>query len=289
LFLEGQQALDAGDYPTAADRFERAEKLYHAPTIVLGLARAYKALRRYVEARERYNQVIREQLPAGASDAFRKAQEDARAEISSVEGQIGWVTLRITGPDEPVVMIDAEQVPPASLGVRRAVNPGQHAVKVSAPGWHPAETTFAVAAGQAQEVKLTLEENPDDPALSSVGGSDSTMDTLRLVGFVGIGVGAVGLIVGGITGGLAIGKHSELEDNCPNNQCPPEQQDNLDSFETMGTVSTVGFIAGGVLAAAGIALVVVSYTVGGDAPSEPAAARFEAEVGPSSARARLRF
>jgi hypothetical protein len=168
------------------------------------------------------------------------------------------------------------------------VNPGQHIVKAAAPGWHAGTQSFAIAAGQSQEISLTLEENPDDPALATAGGDGDSMGTVRILGFAALGVGAAGLIVGGVTGGLAIGKHGELEDNCPNNQCPPEQQDNLDSFETMGTISTVGFIAGGVFAAAGVALVVVSYTLGNE-PTEPASARFEAEVGPSNVAARLRF
>ena len=41
LFHEGEAALKTKDCAKAADRFERAGQLYKAPTIMLGLARAY--------------------------------------------------------------------------------------------------------------------------------------------------------------------------------------------------------------------------------------------------------
>jgi hypothetical protein len=286
LYVEGQKALEAKDYPRAVDFFQRAEKLYHAPTILLGLARAYAALGKFVESREAYNMVIREK-PQEDNDAFRQALEDARREIAPIEGRISWATIRVTGPAEPVVTIDEVAIPAASLGVRRAVNPGDHVVKATAPGYKPAETRFSVAEGASQEVALALEEDPDAVI---PGEEDDTKGTLRIVGFAALGVGAAGLIVGGVFGGLAMGKHSDLEEACPGGACPPDQQDNLDSYETFGTVSTVGFIAGGVLAAAGIALVVVSYVGGSDSGGDSASApRFTAEVGPASVRTTLHF
>ena len=285
LAEEGHAALDAKDYATAADRFKRAEKLYHAPTLLVGLARAYVGLGKYVEAKESYNLVIREKLRDDASDAFKQAAEDAQNEIVGLDAKIGWVTISVEGPEEPKVMVDDAEISVASLGVKRAVNPGPHVVKASADGFNPGEAKFNAEAGSSQEVTLRLVADPD--AVVGGDGADSGA-TLRLVGFVAIGVGAAGLIVGGITGGLAMGKHGELEDNCPGGQCPPDQQDNLDSFHTLGTVSTVGFIAGGVLAAAGIVLVVVG-SLGGSSEEGADSALLTAEIGPGHVGAKLRF
>jgi hypothetical protein len=286
LAEEGHAALDAKDYATAADRFKRAEKLYHAPTLLLGLARAYVGLGKFVEAKESYNLVIREKLGPDASDAFKQAVEDAQREIVGLDAKIGWVTIRVEGPEEPKVLIDDAEVSAASLGVKRAVNPGPHVVKASANGYDPGETNFNVEAGSSQDVTLKLVANPDAVV---DGGAEDGGATLRLVGFIAIGVGGAGLIVGAVTGGLAMGKHSKLEDNCPGGQCPPDQQDNLDSFHTLGTVSTVGFIAGGVLAAAGIVLVVVG-SLGGSSEEEGAdSALLTTEIGPGHINAKLRF
>ena len=284
LAMEGQKALEAKDYATAADRFKRADALYHAPTLSVGLARAYVGLGKYVEAAETYNRVIREKVPDDASDPYKAAVEDARREIEGLHAKIGWATIRVEGPKEPKVMLDETEVNVASLGVKRAVNPGSHVVRATADGFKPGEQSFTIQAGSTQDVVLTLEADPD--AEVSTGG-DTTNDTLRLVGFVAIGVGAAGLIVGGVTGGLAMGKHSELEDNCPNGACPPDQQDNLDSFHTLGTVSTIGFIAGGVIAAAGIVLVVVGSLGASEEGADTA--RLTAEIGPGHIGAKLRF
>jgi hypothetical protein len=44
LGLEGQQALKRGEYQAALDLFRRADALYHAPTLLLGIARAQAGL-----------------------------------------------------------------------------------------------------------------------------------------------------------------------------------------------------------------------------------------------------
>lgn len=293
LAVEAQQALDAKRYAEAADKFGRAEKLFHAPTLVVGLARAYVGMGKYVEAMEAYNEVIREPMAADAPEPFLTAKSDAKAEIQGLEAKIGWVTLRVEGPSDPAVELDGQSVSVASLGVRRAINPGDHVVRVSAPGWLTAEERFAMSAGGSEEVVVTLEEGADDPGVVPAGsGPSPTVDgsspdtvgdggtsTLTILGWTGIGVGGAGILVGAITGGLAMGKRGELGDNCSEaGECGPEQQSTLDSYRTMGTVSTIGFIAGGVLAAAGTVLLIV-------APSDDV----EAEVGLGRAGVRVRF
>ena len=47
---DGQSALDKKDYATAEDRFRRAEALFHAPTLLLGYARAEVGLGKVVNA-----------------------------------------------------------------------------------------------------------------------------------------------------------------------------------------------------------------------------------------------
>jgi hypothetical protein len=289
LFGEGQDALRAKDCQKAADRFERADKLYQAPTITLGLARAYVCLGKFVKGKEKYNLVIREQLAPDAPDAFKTAQADARKEIAGLDAKIGYVTITVQGPasDAAKVTIDGEEVPAAALGVKRPVDPGQHVITADATGWKPGETTVTITAQQNTPAEIVLVADPneteDTVGPGPGGGDDGTGDTLRLVGFIALGVGAAGLIVGGVTGGLAIGKHGDLSDACgENGQCPADQQGTLDDYNTFGTVSTIGFIAGGVVAAAGLVLVLVAPSVGGE---EAATLR----VSPTGVEATIRF
>ncbi|MFT3767790.1 MAG: hypothetical protein QM820_20230 [Minicystis sp.] len=70
------------------------------------------------------------------------------------------------------------------------------------------------------------------------------------------------MIAGAVTGGLALSKHAALLETCPDGHCPKgseaQNQSAVDSYKTMGAISTVGFIAGGVLAATGVILVVTA-------------------------------
>jgi hypothetical protein len=283
LAVEAQKALEAKDYATAADKFKRAEDIFHAPTLVLGLARAYAGMGKYVEALESYNKVIREKLGDSASDAFKQAVEDAKQEVGEVEAKVAWVVLEVEGPTSPTITLDGETLSTATLGVRRAVNPGEHLFAATAPGFSPGEERFTMASGQEQTVRITLEpgEGEIDPPR---GGETTKDDTLLVVGAVALGVGGAGLILGAITGGLAIGKHGELTDGCDDGLCPAALEDTLDDYRTLGTISTVGFIAGGVLAALGVTLIVVDVTSSPDGSDT-----VSLELGPTSASATWRF
>ena len=54
---------------------------------ILGLARALAAEGKYVEAQESYNRMIREGLPAGAPDVFKRALDDAKKEVDARRGE----------------------------------------------------------------------------------------------------------------------------------------------------------------------------------------------------------
>ncbi|MGH7440176.1 MAG: hypothetical protein ACRENE_31170, partial [Polyangiaceae bacterium] len=131
LGMEGQQALDNKSYATAEDRFRRADKLIHAPTLELGLARALAAEAKYVEAQEAYNRIIREGLPPGAPEAFKHALEAAKQEVDGVAPKLGSVviTVKTSGGqdiDSPKAALDGKPVNAASLGIKRAIDPGPH-------------------------------------------------------------------------------------------------------------------------------------------------------------------
>ncbi|HEV3191420.1 MAG TPA: hypothetical protein VGY54_13020 [Polyangiaceae bacterium] len=273
LGLDGQEALDKKDYATAEDRFRRADALFHAPTLLLGYARAETGLGKLVNASEAYNRIIREGVPPGASAAFANALEAAKAEAGAVQARIASVTVTVTGPENPTVTLDDQPLSIAALGIRRPVDPGTHVVRATADGWEPAETRFAVAdagnasaalsmqkiaaVGPAAQPSPLLAPTGESPAAPRDTGATSAGGGQRTLGWVGLGVGVAGLATGTITGILAMSKHSDLQTSCANG-CPPSTQGDLDSYHMLGTLSTVGFIAGGVLSAAGLVLVITA-------------------------------
>lgn len=276
LGQEGQQALENKDFATAEDRFRRADKMVHAPTLMLGLARALAAEGKYVEAQEAYNRIVRDGLPAGAPDVFKRALEDAKREVDTVSPKVASVTITVKGTGgvdiaEPVVTLDEHPINSASLGVRRAIDPGAHVLRVTADGYKAAEVKFTVLEGATADEPLMLEKDLSAPPAVATAGTPATATTnatttpdvgsqpsgaRKALPFVAFGVGAVGLGLGVVGGVLALGKHSSLSSssNCSGSHCDGNASSDISAYHTDGAISTVGFIVAGVGAAAGVIL-----------------------------------
>ncbi len=328
LGQEGFAALDQKDYPTAEDRLRRADRLVHAPTLMLGLARALVGEHKFVEAQEMYQRIIREGVPAGAPEAFRQALEDAKKEVDTASPYIGGVTITVKaagGGDVPneKVTIDGNPVNVASLGIRRAVDPGTHTLKVTADGFKTAEVKFTVAEGGSVDAPVVLEKDPSwvPPTATPVPGTAPGPGEGTPVGptpvpgptpgfpqppppgaeqpqgglpmavpIAAFGVGAAGLILGSVMGVVALGDHSRLTNECTAGSCDPKYQGDIDSYHSAGLISTVGFVVAGVGAAAGVVTLLLHSSGGSAAPAQPATGfQVTPVVGPGSFGAVGRF
>ena len=279
LASEGYDALERKDYATAVDRFRHADALVHAPTISVDLARALVGQGKLVEASERYQLVIREGLPKGSPASWKQALDDAQKESAALEPRLAWVVIHIMGPLDPEVTIDGVRVPEGAIGARRAADPGPCDVRATAPGFEPAAEQVTLSEGEEQVVTLVLKklaptakpeaEQEPEPA----GPAPKREHPSRLPAFIAFGVGGAGLIVGSVTGVLALQAHSDLEAECPTGTCTPAPEDehevrsDLSRYHTFGTISGIGFIVG----IAGAATGTVLYLTG--SPSEPAPQR----------------
>ncbi len=298
LTLDGYSALSQRDFAAAADKFARADTLFHAPTVTLGLARARVGLGKLVSAQELYNRLVRETLAPDASAAFTKAVEDGRTELAALAPRIPSLIIQVSGADAPTITLDGVAVPVALLGVKRPVDPGQHVLRGVARRSAPGETTVTVAEGHVETVTLDLVPLPAGAADNAVvlapagpgadtRGAGAGGGPLKAIGIAAIGVGGAGLIVGAVTAGLAASKRSSLLVHCPTGHCAPSQEGALggdvDSLHTLATVSTAGFIGGGVLAAAGVVLLIAAPK------ARPQAAGWMPLVGPGFVGAQGRF
>jgi hypothetical protein len=265
LAQQGEAAYEAKDYKKSEDAFRRADALYHAPTLSIGLARAQAAEGKFVEAWENYNRVILEGVTT--TPAFAKALTDAKAEIGAIEGRRARVTISVTGSNAPKVTIDDRPIKSEALGIAFFVDPGTHSIVASADGFNPETRTFTAAEGKSESVSIALTPAPvaavQPPATvgaATTPNNPPAADTAaegtpnHIPAFVAFGVGAAGLVTGVITGVLALGKHDDLSKACTNGSCDPSQQSNIDSYHSLGLVSTVGFVVAGVGAAAGVTL-----------------------------------
>lgn len=280
LGQEGVKLADAGNCQEAVDKLGRAEKIFHAPTTLARLGECQVQLGKLVEGTENLNRVSRENLGASAPAAFREAQERARKVLAEAKPKIAKLKIAVAAPANAqlVVKIDGENVPVANLNTNRPTDPGEHLVEASAPGFKTANVKVKLGEGAQDSVALTLEVDPSalkpvvaEAAPVVVGApAEQPRPRSKVPAFAALGVGVVGLGIGTVFGVLALGKKSDLDDNCKNKVCGIAQQDSIDSGKTLGAVSTVGFAVGIVGIGVGTVLLL---TGGSSAPAGAAAQR----------------
>lgn len=272
---DADASLAAKNFGTAVEKYQKALLLVpDALTLRLGLARAQAGVGKFLEATESYNTIIRAPLGPSAPAPFRAAQKDAEREIVDTSSHIGAVliTLVVPGgkrpPPSPTLSIDDEAISAALVGERRPANPGRHTIRFKAEGFQPAEARVEVKEGQTSPVSINLvpaAPAPTPPPASAAAPSTappaalppeqppSTPPPNRTAAYVALGLGGAGVLVGGIAGAVAISKHGTLSDRCVDG-CPPGSQGDIDSYRTAGSLSTVGFVVGGVGIATGSVL-----------------------------------
>jgi hypothetical protein len=276
LGVQGVQLADQGKCAEAIEKLERAQSLYHAPSMLARLGECQVEVGLIVLGTENLNRVVREQLAPGAPKAFRDAQARARIVLEKSLPRIAHLVLHV-GPAgaQPVVSVGGVAVPSALLGAERPTDPGTHEIVASAPGYLPMKTSVTLGEGTRQEISLTLSRDPQaaaeanapapvpPPALPTPTPPDvhAGPQQSRTLAYVLFGVGGAGLVTGGIAGVLAVGKKGDLE--CPNERCPPSEHDNLDAARNMALVSTIGFGVGLAATAAGTVLLLT----GGSEPT----------------------
>lgn len=248
--------LDEKKYTEALEAANKAESLYHAVFHLYVAARSLEGLGRLTEAADTYERVLAEPLPASAPKVFRDAQAESKGLLADLLARIPTVLVRISGApvDAAKATLDDKPIDIAS-GVAMRADPGSHVVRVTADGRAPFEKTITLPnKGGVVVVDADLAmvggQTKSDPVTQEKGGS-------VVPAIVAFGVGAAGLAFGGVTGGLELGKVKDLEQRCPNKMCPVDVQADFDKAHQLATLSTVGFVVGGVGVAAGVVLLVV--------------------------------
>jgi hypothetical protein len=273
LTLDGYAALEQRDFARAESRFARAESIFHAPTVSLGLARARAGLGKLVGAQEAYSRIVHTTLSADASPAFIKAVEDARSELGALTPRVPSLIIEVNGSAAPRVTVDDAELPTAALGVLRPLDPGRHVVRATAPGFAVSEATVTLVEGRTERVTLELKPGgsgtlvvPPPPRV--VAGNDAPppppASSLRPIGYAGVAAGGAGLVVGAVTGVIGLMKQSDLLKHCPGGACPSDPvsiatyQGEVNTYQAMKIASTTGLVVGGALAVTGIVLIVTA-------------------------------
>lgn len=270
LAVDGIALAQEGKCEEAVDLLKRAEKLYHAPTILTWIGQCQIQMGKYVEGTESLNRVVREKLEPGAPEAYAASQRKAQTLIDQAKPKIGKLTIKVLpeGIEGLEVRVDEVALNAALIGAPKPTDPGKHTVTVAAPGYKPTSAEVELLEGGRESLELTLEADPDAPAPVTPTETGATAAEEKpqgpnWVGWATLGGGAALMAGGGVMGILALGKKNDL--NCADDGiCAPSQEDTLNSANTFATVSTILFGVGGAAAVTGIVLLVTDKPARGE-------------------------
>ena len=306
----GGDAFDAGRYAEAADLFERAERLLHAPPHLLYAARAHVKLGHLVEARELYLTLTREHLSTSAPRAFRDAQQQGEKELAAVEPRLAYASVVVqggAGASSVRVTRNGEAVPAELLGVPTPVNPGEYTYQAFADGMESTTTSVSFREGVRETVVLTLRDIPgarkkaattpnDSPARSSVAGSLTDAPTtdshpsagrpFLVASLASFGVAVAGGVVGTVFLVQGLDRQREA-DNRYTELCPTKCVDQTlidreitpidNDAVSKKNVALGSYVVGGVGLVAGITFLVLDQ--GRSSSSSVAGARVRPVIG----------
>jgi len=274
----GIQAYDAGDYQKAVDKLGQAFSVVQVPTIALYRARALAKLGRLVEASEAYREASILKVDKGQEDRQKQAQEDARAEREKLLPRVPTLSVVVAGVprDDVTFLVDDEEVSAVLLSAGYALDPGQHKV-VGRGDEQEVTATVMLEEGDHEKVRLVFDtgktanrgavQGPADGDHASRTQMAAEEDTQagrrgwqRPVGFAALGVGAAGLVVGVVAGfGVKSKRDDLLAHGCDQDgACFADQDDEVSAYNRSLHLTNGALIAGGVLAAAGLTLVVTA-------------------------------
>jgi hypothetical protein len=279
---EGVNLADEGKCKEAIEKLDRAEKLRHAPTTAGRLGECEIEVGRIVAGTERLQRLLREPAVPNAPPAFLTALQRAQQVLDKALPRIGVLHIAVAAPagTKVALSVDGEKVSDVFLDADRPTDPGTHTVQATAPGFLPATTKVAIKDAETKRVDLKLEVDPnykvavapvphDNPPSVVSPPPEEPPPPSRVPAYAAFGLGGAGVVVGTITGIMALGRKSDATTNCPQSHCVQGSQGEADlsAAKTLATASTVGFIVGGVGIATGVVLLFTSSS------STPSASR----------------
>jgi tetratricopeptide (TPR) repeat protein len=277
LFDEGRKLMASSNFAEACAKFAASQSIDPAPGTLLNLANCYEKNGQTASAWATYREAAADARQANRQDFEKTALKRANA----LEPKLTRVTVRVASPARGMeVRRDGVVVAEAEWNTPIPVDPGERTIEVSAPGKRPWTGKVTVPAGGG---KLTfdippLEDAPEEPPLtapraagdpreeapsaaSPSSPSTGSPSTTRTIGWVTLGVGAAGLVVGGAMSLAASSKYDESLAFCrpeDANRCTQQGVDLRDDARSRGTIATVAFGLGAAAVAAGLVLVLTA-------------------------------
>lgn len=281
LFQEAKALFQQGQYEQACAKFAASQELDGGFGTLMNLGECFEKRKLTASAWATFKEAAGLARTQGQNDREAAARERAALLEARLSTLVVQASAEVTAIEGLAMRLNGTALPRAVWGTPVPVDPGTQRVELEAPGYRAFSREVAVAEGTGPVVLEVPALDPAAPtAVSPPPASPVTApassaplhaggETQRTVGYGVGGVGVAGMIVGSIFGLRAISKNGESQDSCRTEKlCSERGLELRDEARTAARVSTVAFIAGGVLVGTGLTLVL---TAAGSREASPSA------------------
>ena len=294
LFEDAKRLMAAGDYAAACPKLAESNRLDPGTGTLTALALCHEQVGKTATAWAEFIDVVTQAQQTGRADR----EKFARQHVAALEPKLARLTVTVADETarlaEVAIRRDGVAVGPPAWGVAAPIDPGDHLLEASAPGYKPWSETITIgAAGEARTAAVPpLEVVPAvvaAPAPVEAPPAPPPPNTRRTVAFA-VGGGAVAsLAVGSYFGVQALSKSADAKRLCSPSSCTNQSAVQInDDAKTSARLADV-FLGVGI-AAAGVSAYFFLTSMG--SPAQPAARAasltFAPEVSPRAAGASLR-
>lgn len=288
LFDEGRELMREGRWAQACPRFDASQRIDPALGAQLNLATCYERLGRLARAWALYREAI--DLAARADDVSRR--DYAQRHAAAIEPRLARLTITVPTelPAGFTVRWDGSPIPLNALGIGLYADPGQHEIRVAAPGFETVAKTVALVGGKAERIAMPVlaaatpgyepstasftDTAPDlvvasyrRPDFPTPTRPDDPSSSRR---YLAIGLGTAGLATAGV--GLWFGMKAASSSRQAKELCGERLIcDNVADFETgkrlirdarSDAITSTLLVAGGALAVGGAIVLLVTARTG---------------------------
>jgi len=246
LFRDGRQLIEAGNAIAACPKFAESQRIDPKLGTLLNLASCHEQMGKTASAWAEFTEAASQ---ASATDQRERA-DFANEHAAALEKKLIYIVVEVNSPPQGLVIkLNDQELSAAALGSPIPVDPGEHAITVTAPGRKPWSMQLKAEEGPARIpvlIPALASAAPSPPPESPPIKDDTTTDGSgqRTAAFVLGGIGIVGLGMGAGFGINTFIQQGVVDQHCGDKYCDQTGLDADQAAHTSATISTIAFAAG---------------------------------------------
>ena len=252
--------------------FKTAYAISSSPKILGNIGFCAMRLERDSEAIDSYSRYLHEvaDIDTEERNQIVRDVQTMSVTVARIELVVDEIDARVTDVRVPV---KGEKITNSYGPVRGklevGMRPGIHVITVRVPGFDDAKWEFEAKPGSRESHSFQMTKTAPPP----VAVQTSSAHRPNLAPWIVAGAGAAMVVVGAVTGAVALTKTSSIANKCPSDACPAGYNLDADrsSARTFVRATDVLLIGGGVVLAAGATWLLLSGSNEQPSPTKPAA------------------